>query len=210
MKYIFPLFILAVLLIPVLSSDDNDEAGSRPDVFKRPSDEVYSDDFSKMVFPAKAGIFKKTAVKKNMNPVFGTVIRYIGDNDECADIYIYSLDTSAAAVTSEEFDEHVKDVCKSITSMPQKNKIIKKVSLIDGSKGINENKKGVFFTVTYAITVDSEEVISRLTMFMVNGRIIKIRTTYPAKNDELTDKMTSMDKSLEFEKVIYKIDKIDG
>ena len=58
------------------------------DVFLRPAMEAFVDKDTLMVFPAQVDTFQKVRVRKNENPVFGTVVRYENETGSCADVYI--------------------------------------------------------------------------------------------------------------------------
>ena len=75
------------------------------DVFLRPAMEEFIDKDTRLVFPAQVDTFQKVRVRKNENPVFGTVVRYENELGSCADVYIYSLDTSAKPVPQELFEK---------------------------------------------------------------------------------------------------------
>ena len=76
------------------------------DVFLRPAMEEFVDKDTRLVFPAQIDTFQKVRVRKNENPVFGTVVRYENESGACADVYIYSLDTDATPVRRDMFEKH--------------------------------------------------------------------------------------------------------
>ena len=58
------------------------------DIFLRPAMESFVDKDTLLVFPAQVDTFQKVRVRKNENPVFGTVVRYENEAGTCADVYI--------------------------------------------------------------------------------------------------------------------------
>ena len=58
------------------------------DIFLRPAMEAFVDKDTMLVFPAQVDTFQKVRVRKNENPVFGTVVRYENEDGTCADVYI--------------------------------------------------------------------------------------------------------------------------
>ena len=58
------------------------------DVFLRPALEDFIDKDTKLGFPAIVDTVQKVRVRKNENPVFGTVVRYENEAGTCADVYI--------------------------------------------------------------------------------------------------------------------------
>ena len=58
------------------------------DIFLRPAMEAFVDKDTMLVFPAQVDTFQKVRVRKNENPVFGTVVRYENEAGTCADVYI--------------------------------------------------------------------------------------------------------------------------
>ena len=77
---------------------------------RRPFLEDYVDADTGVRLPPRIGNYRKNEVVKNFNPMIGTVIRYADPQGNCADVYIYSLDTSnletwdATPIENEQLD----------------------------------------------------------------------------------------------------------
>lgn len=177
------------------------EAKSPPEIIRRPGAETYYDPDTKIEFPSKAGKFRKIAVRKNLNPVHGTTVRYVGENGEYADVYIYSLDTAANKVSGNELKAHIAEVEKNILAMPEKSDIIKKV-VKRNDDNLVTSKNDVLYAAAYNINIDGELMISRLTICLKNGKIVKIRITYPAFDDNGKECSESPKNAYDFESLI--------
>ena len=101
------------------------------DVFLRPALEDFIDKDTKLVFPAIVETFQKVRVRKNENPVFGTVVRYENESGTCADVYIYSLDTGAKEVSPDDFEKHFQETDQGILKLAEQNARIKAVSRLE-------------------------------------------------------------------------------
>ena len=80
------------------------------DVVSLPKETPYADDATGAVFPARIGSFAKTNVTKNLNPYYGTVIRYANDYGSSADVYIYALDLKTVNLSAEQWRKHYDEV----------------------------------------------------------------------------------------------------
>ena len=95
------------------------------DVFLRPAMEAFVDKDTLLVFPAQIDTFQKVRVRKNENPVFGTVVRYENELGSCADVYIYSLDTAAKPVQQDAYEKHCLETDQGILNLSAQNPKIK-------------------------------------------------------------------------------------
>ena len=155
------------------------------DVFLRPALEDFVDKDTLLVFPALIDTFQKVRVRKNENPVFGTVVRYENEAGTCADVYIYSLDTGAKAVQQDVFEKHFKETDQGILDMPSQNPKIKSVTRIE----IPDRKpQAGGHEAHYRIQNGSTLMDSILYLTLYRGKLIKIRISYsPDDKDEAAD-----------------------
>lgn len=152
-------------------------------LIRRPADEAYTDADTKLVFPSRWGGFIKMEVIRNLNPVFGTTIRYQNENYSGADVYIYCLGTKGGPVSEEQFRAECADVEKNILSMKQRSDIIESVRLLDARKA-QAQAAGKIFRRSFEIVIDGEKNRSTLLMFLYRGRIVKCRITFPDDSAE--------------------------
>lgn len=152
------------------------------DVFLRPAMEEFIDKETMLVFPAIVDTFQKVRVRKNENPVFGTVVRYENEAGTCADVYIYSLDTGAREVRQDEFEKHFRETDQDILKMPEQNQKIKSAVPIEipGRKvpaGGHE--------AHYRIQNGPVQMDSILFLALYKGKLVKLRISYsPDDQDE--------------------------
>ena len=154
------------------------------DIFLRPALESFVDKDTGLNFPAIIDTFQKVRVRKNENPVFGTVVRYENEAGTCADVYIYSLDTGAKAVRQDDFEKHFQETDLGILDMPSKNRNIQSVKHVE-APGRKAPANG--FEVHYTIQNGSVQMDSVLFLALYRGKLVKIRVSYfPDDNDEAT------------------------
>ena len=153
------------------------------DIFRRPAKEAFVDKDTLLVFPAQVDTFQKVRVRKNENPVFGTVVRYENELGSCADVYIYSLDTGAKQVRRDTFEKHCQETDRGILDLPAQNPKIT-VKHLD----IPERKAPAGgFEAHYRIMNGSTPMDSVLYLALFKGKLIKIRISYsPEDKDEST------------------------
>lgn len=90
------LFLFCSLLLS-LSAENRKEMPEVPRTIRElPGNMSYSVPGLGLKFPPNIAAYKKISVTENANPVYGTVIRYMGSKGESADIYLYSNDTSSS------------------------------------------------------------------------------------------------------------------
>ena len=152
------------------------------DIFLRPAMESFVDKDTGLEFPAIVDTFQKVRVRKNENPVFGTVVRYENEAGTCADVYIYSLDTGAKAVRQDMFEKHCRETDEGILKMSENNRNIKSVNHIE----VPERKAPeTGFEAHYSIRNGTVQMDSILYLALYRGKLVKVRVTYfPEDNDE--------------------------
>ena len=152
------------------------------DIFLRPALEAFVDNDTLLVFPAQIDTFQKVRVRKNENPVFGTVVRYENEDGTCADVYIYSLDTGAKPVQQDMFEAHCRETDEGILKMPEQNPKITSVSHIAAPAG--KTPEGGY-EAHYRILSGSTHMDSILFLALYRGKLIKVRISYsPEDIDE--------------------------
>ena len=152
------------------------------DVFLRPAMETFIDKETGLEFPAIVDVFQKVRVRKNENPVFGTVVRYENEAGTCADVYIYSLDTGAKAVSRDTFEKHCQETDQGILDMTAKSRNIQSVKHIE-APGRKAPDNG--YEVHYRIQNGSVQMDSILFLGLYRGKLVKIRVSYfPEDSDE--------------------------
>ena len=152
------------------------------DIFLRPAMEAFVDKDTGLEFPAIVDTFQKVRVRKNENPVFGTVVRYENEAGTCADVYIYSLDTGAKAVRQDMFEKHCRETDEGILKLSENNRNIKSVKHIEapGRKAPETD-----FEAHYSILNGSVQMDSVLYLALYRGKLVKVRVTYfPEDADE--------------------------
>ena len=150
------------------------------DVFLRPAMEEFVDKDTRLVFPAQVDTFQKVRVRKNENPVFGTVVRYENELGSCADVYIYSLDTAAKPVPQELFEKHCKETDQGIMNLSKQNPRIKVVHLDAAGRKAPEGG----FEAFYRIQNGSTQMDSVLYLALYKGKLIKVRISYSPEDTE--------------------------
>ena len=152
------------------------------DVFLRPALEDFIDKDTKLVFPAIVDTFQKVRVRKNENPVFGTVVRYENEAGTCADVYIYSLDTGAKEVRADEFEKHFQETDQGILKLAQQNSRIKSVSRLEAP---DRKTPGPGREARYRIDSLPDPMDSILYLALYRGKLVKLRVSYaPDDKDE--------------------------
>ena len=147
-----------------------------PKVVYRPADEVFEDEVTGMKFGSRIGGYNKFAVSCNVNPVYGTIIRYQNEV-ACGDIYIYSLDSQGKPVTQKALDQEFAAVVQSIRTMPERSSLVESVT-VKQETGL-KLPSGVSGQC-FKIRSHGEDMQSLLLMFLCKGKIIKLRVSCPA------------------------------
>ena len=153
------------------------------EVFLRPALEVFVEKDTMLEFQAQIGTFHKVRVRKNeKHSVFGTVVRYENEAGTCADVYIYSLDTGAKAVSRDTFEKHCRETDLGILDMSSKSRNIQSVKHIEVS-GRKAPENG--FEAHYPIQNGSVQMDSVLFLGLYRGKLVKVRVSYfPEDSDE--------------------------
>ena len=152
------------------------------DVFLRPALEDFIDKDTKLVFPAIVDTFQKVRVRKNENPVFGTVVRYENESGTCADVYISSLDTGAKEVRPDEFEKHFQETDQGILKLAEQNSRIKAVSRLEVP---DRKTPGPGREARYRIDSLPDPMDSILYLALYHGKLVKLRVSYsPDDKDE--------------------------
>jgi len=158
-------------------------AAATQGIFRRPAMEAFVDKDTLLVFPAQVDTFQKVRVRKNENPVFGTVVRYENEVGSCADVYIYSLDTGAKPVQRDMFEKHCQETDQGILNLSEQNPKINAVHLDVSGRKAPEGAYEAF----YRIRNGSTQMDSVLYLALYKGKLIKVRISYsPEDADELT------------------------
>ena len=170
-------------------------AAATQGIFRRPAMEAFVDKDTLLVFPAQVDTFQKVRVRKNENPVFGTVVRYENEAGSCADIYIYSLDTGAKPVQRDMFEKHCQETDQGILKLSAQNPKISVEHI--SAPGRNAPTGG--FEVFYRIQNGSTQMDSVLYLALYKGKLVKVRISYspedidePVHADLFIDAIASM------------------
>ncbi len=150
------------------------------DVFLRPAMEAFVDKDTLLVFPAQVDTFQKVRVRKNENPVFGTVVRYENETGSCADVYIYSLDTGAKPVQQDMYEKHCQETDQGILNLSAQNSKISVEHI--SAPGRNEPPDG--FEAFYRIRNGSTQMDSVLYLALYKGKLVKVRISYSPEDAE--------------------------
>ncbi len=153
---------------------------------------VYVEKSTGMTFPGQVGVFVKTRVRENLNPVYGVTVSYQTPDSPCADIYIYSLDPAGTPVKKDAFSQTCAQVHGNILNMQQNGTVIDSVREIASA----EKYPAEVYAKWYEVAVKEETIQSHLLMFLRGGKIIKIRVSFPA------DESGDLNDALLFERTI--------
>ena len=174
-RNIFLCLLTAVLCLSVI-------VAFAQDVFLRPALEDFIDKDTKLVFPAIVDTFQKVRVRKNENPVFGTVVRYENEAGTCADVYIYSLDTGAKEIRADEFEKHFQETDQGILKLAEQNARIKTVTRLETP---DRKTPGPGREARYRIDSVPDPMDSILYLALYRGKLVKLRVSYaPDDKDE--------------------------
>lgn len=175
-------FILTVLLagavLPCVHTQEKTQ--DAPRVVYRPADEAFKDEATGLTFSSRISGYNKFAVSCNINPVYGTIIRY---QNEVAygDIYIYSLDSQGKPVTQKAAEEEFQAVVKSIRTMSARNSLVESVI---PKKDLGLELPAGVYGQRFLIKSNGEEIKSLLILFLCKGKIVKVRVSYPGDDQQ--------------------------
>jgi len=150
------------------------------DIFRRPAMEAFVDKDTLLVFPAQVDTFQKVRVRKNENPVFGTVVRYENELGSCADVYIYSLDTGAKPVRRDMFEKHCRETDLGILELSAQNP---KLS-VDRIGAPERKTSPDGFEAHYRIHNGSTQMDSVLYLALYKGKLVKVRISYSPEDED--------------------------
>lgn len=157
-------------------------AAEAKDVFFRPAMEAFIDKDTLLVFPAQVETFQKVRVRKNENPVFGTVVRYENELGTCADVYIYSLDTGAKPVQQDMYEKHCRETELDILKMPDQNP---KITSVAHAETPGRKAPGNGYEALFRIQYGTSQLDSILYLALYEGKLVKVRISYsPEDIDE--------------------------
>ena len=161
------------------------------DIFLRPAMESFVDKDTLLVFPAQVDTFQKVRVRKNENPVFGTVVRYENEAGTCADVYIYSLDTGAKPVQQDMYEKHCGETDEGILNMSAQNPKITSVVHVEAPE---RKAPAGGYEKQYRIQNGATQMDSILYLALYHGKLVKIRISYsPEDLDESAHAYTFID-----------------
>lgn len=158
------------------------------DIFLRPALESFVDESTGLEFPALLDSFQKVRVRKNLNPVFGTVVRYENEAGSCADVYIYSLDTGAKAVSQAMFEKHCRETDQDILNLPGQKPVQNlpshKIQSSTHIEAPGRTAPPYGFEAYYRIQNGSMIMDSVLYLALCRGKLVKVRVSYSSEDEE--------------------------
>ena len=159
-------------------------AAPAPVFERRPFLEEYVDADTGVRLPPRIGNYRKNEVVKNFNPLIGTVIRYADPQGSCADIYIYSLDSTNQVVSEKAALTHFREIKQAIENLPKRLGHVKEVQAL-GEEALRCPPKVAGRCATFRLNIIGELRISELAVFPFRQKIIKIRaSTSPCSSKE--------------------------
>ena len=159
-------------------------AAPAPVFERRPFLEEYVDADTGVRLPPRIGNYRKNEVVKNFNPLIVTVIRYADPQGNCADIYIYSLDSTNQVVSEKAALTHFREIKQAIENLPKRLGHVKEVQAL-GEEALRCPPKVAGRCATFRLNIIGELRISELAVFPFRQKIIKIRaSTSPCSSKE--------------------------
>jgi len=152
---------------------------------RRPFKEEYVDADTGVKLPPRIGDYKKNEVVRNFNPLIGTVVRYADSQGNCADIYIYSLDSSNLDVSPQAALEHFKEIKHAIENLPKRHSHVKEV-IPQGEEPLKHPPNVFGRTASFRLNIAGDLRNSELAVFPFKRKIVKIRVSsspYSSKED---------------------------
>ena len=143
---------------------------------RRPFLEEYVDADTGVRLPPRIGNYRKNEVVKNFNPMIGTVVRYADSQGNCADVYIYSLDTSNLDVSRKAAEAHFKEIKQVIESLPKRLGHVKEVVPL-GEEALKRPPKVDGRCASFRLSIVGDLRISELAVFPFKRKIVKIRAS---------------------------------
>ncbi len=144
----------------------------------RPADESYIEPELKIVFPAKAGVFRKQEIIRSFNPMIGTTIRYSNLKGDCADVYLYTSPDGVKEISNEVLNTHFRELIAAILHLPEKGIAVKEVKLIEQKKLLDKKNHPFGCSAEFQIIwEDGSAQTSILQLAAYQKKIIKLRMT---------------------------------
>lgn len=182
MKSFVRLFLFGMAVCMMFSGSAEEKKQEK--ILYLPKDQSYTEEMTGIVFLPVIEGFKKYQVAKNLNPVYGTAIRFVNEFGTCADIYLYSMDTSAKPVTEEQMIQAFESTKSGILKLPNQRNSIRQVSLLENAPRYEAFPK--VRSAAFTMELGEEEVRSELIMLVFKGKLVKIRITFAADVPEET------------------------
>jgi len=170
--------LLLALAFPFCAISQNTATSS---VTNLPKNIPYSDENTGVVFPSKIGPFSKTTVRKNNNPLYGTLIRYSGSFGTSADIYIYSLTAVPGEVSMKNAEEHYEQVKNNILMLSSKSSALEQITL-EEEYNLQADQRDAGKRAVFLFQMDGENFNSELVILPYGDRIVKLRITSPSES----------------------------
>ena len=151
-------------------------AAHTDDVLRRPAAESFSEKATGIVFPARIDNYEKVMVRINPELRIGTDIAYENETGALADVYVYR--PGDVPLTDAAFTAHAKETLARIAGMAEHSRLIRNVTALHREP--LPLRDGVCSGI-YRITLEKEELISRVYILRHGDRIIKVRVSIPVE-----------------------------
>lgn len=153
-----------------------------------PENTAFTEEQTGVVFPAVIGSYTKSEVRKNPNPVMGTLIRFAGNRGGCtADVFVYTLSENPQKISPEDLRKHYGEVEKQIRNLPEKSEQTEAVENTGESEWVHDGQLRALHGV-WQIRLAGESFQSEILLFPRGGYMVKLRITAPAESpDALRD-----------------------
>ena len=146
------------------------------DVLRRPAIEPFRENATGIIFPARIDNYEKVKARINPDLRIGTDISYENESGALADVYVYR--PCDGPLTDAVFAEHAKETLSRIAAMAAHSKLIRNVTALHAEPF--PLRDGVCSGI-YRITLEKEDLISRVHILRHGDRIIKIRVSIPVE-----------------------------
>jgi len=157
--------LLLGLLYPLAGSTETE---------RRPFPEDYIDADTGVRFPPAIGVYRKNEVVRNFNPLIGTVVRYADMDGNCADVYIYALESGGGKITDAAVRSHFSEIRKAIENLPKKSTHVSDVQTL-GEEPLRYPPHVFGRTASFRMNIAGDLRNSELAVFPFGNRIVKIR-----------------------------------
>lgn len=171
------LMLIAALLCGRLSAQQNQPV-------YLPGNAAFTEEHTGVVFPAVIGSFTKSEVRKNPNPVIGTLIRYAGNRGGCsADVFVYALSEKPRKISPEDLRKHYAEAQAQIRNLPEKSGQTETAEDSGESEWIHDGQLRALQGI-WQLRLSGETYRSELLLFPQDGYMVKLRITAPAESPE--------------------------